>query len=50
MVTMFDHAFKQQPANEDIGAQSFFANVRTGRWKEAQQVRSIRLIRSAGAS
>ena len=38
MVTMFDDAFKQQPTNEELGAQTFFANVRTGNWKVAQQV------------
>jgi N-terminal acetyltransferase B complex non-catalytic subunit len=35
---MFDNAFKQQPTNEDLGSQTFFANVRTGNWKTAQQV------------
>jgi hypothetical protein len=38
MVTMFEDAYKQQPANEELGAQTFFANVRTGNWKAAQQV------------
>ncbi|TDL21521.1 actin cytoskeleton organization protein [Rickenella mellea] len=38
MVNMFDEAYKRQPTNEDLGAQSFFANVRAGRWKAAQQV------------
>ena len=38
MIMMFDGAFRQQPTNEELGAQTFFANVRTGRWKEAQQV------------
>jgi N-terminal acetyltransferase B complex non-catalytic subunit len=38
MISMFDDAFKQQPTNEELGAQTFFANVRTGHWKAAQQV------------
>jgi hypothetical protein len=38
MTAMFDHAYKQQPTNEELGAQTFFANVRTGQWKVAQQV------------
>jgi len=38
MITMFDNAYKQQPTNEDLGSQTFFANVRTGNWKTAQQV------------
>jgi hypothetical protein len=38
MITMFEHAYKRQPANEELGAQTFFANVRTGNWKTAQQV------------
>ncbi|KAK7054789.1 mitochondrial distribution and morphology [Paramarasmius palmivorus] len=37
MVTMFEEAFKQQPGNEELGAQTFFANVRAGHWKSAQQ-------------
>jgi len=38
---MFESAFKQQPANEELGAQTFFAHVRTGSWKLAQQVRLL---------
>lgn len=34
---MFEEAFKQEPANEDLGAQTFLANVRAGHWKAAQQ-------------
>lgn len=37
---MYDTAWKQQPSNEDLGAQTFSANARTGNWKSAQQVRS----------
>ncbi|KAK2466858.1 hypothetical protein APHAL10511_001116 [Amanita phalloides] len=38
MVTMFDDAYKQQPNNEELGAQTFFANVRATNWKTAQQI------------
>ncbi|KAG5647223.1 hypothetical protein DXG03_000758 [Asterophora parasitica] len=38
MVTMFEEAYKQQPLNEELGAQTFFANVRAGLWKAAQQI------------
>ncbi|KAF5373874.1 hypothetical protein D9758_000631 [Tetrapyrgos nigripes] len=38
MVTMFEEAYKQQPTNEDLGTQAFFANVRASNWKSAQQV------------
>ncbi len=38
---MYDDAYKQQPANEELGTQTFFANVRIGNWKAAQQVRKI---------
>ena len=38
MVAMFENAYKKQPINEELGAQTFFANVRTGNWKSAQQV------------
>ncbi|KAG6845343.1 hypothetical protein H0H87_010800 [Tephrocybe sp. NHM501043] len=37
-VLMFEEAYKQQPTNEELGAQTFFANVRAGRWKSAQQI------------
>ena len=35
---MFEEAYKQQPLNEELGAQTFFANVRASQWKFAQQV------------
>ncbi|KAF8163363.1 actin cytoskeleton organization protein [Crassisporium funariophilum] len=38
MVTMFEEAYKKQPANEDLGAQTFFANVRASHWKSAHQI------------
>ncbi|EGN93256.1 hypothetical protein SERLA73DRAFT_172175 [Serpula lacrymans var. lacrymans S7.3] len=38
MIAMFDDAFKRQPHNEELGAQTFFANIRTTNWKAAQQV------------
>ncbi|KAF9013886.1 actin cytoskeleton organization protein [Cyathus striatus] len=37
-IAMFEEAFKQQPANEELGAQTFFSNVRAQQWKAAQQV------------
>jgi len=47
MVTMFEEAYKQQPANEELGVQAFFANVRAGHWKSAQQVSlSLRHVRN----
>ena len=38
MVAMYEDAYKQQPANEELGQQTFFANARIGNWKAAQQV------------
>ncbi|OSC97114.1 actin cytoskeleton organization protein [Trametes coccinea BRFM310] len=38
MVTMYEDAYKQQPGNEELGTQTFFANVRIGNWKAAQQI------------
>ena len=35
---MFEEAFKKEPTNEDLGVQTFLANVRAGHWKTAQQV------------
>ncbi|KAJ3875923.1 actin cytoskeleton organization protein [Lentinula edodes] len=40
MITMYDAAYKKQPTNEELGAQTFFANVRASNWKSAQQVAS----------
>jgi len=40
MVAMFEDAYKQQPNNEELGAQTFFANVRATNWKAAQQASS----------
>jgi len=41
MVAMFEDAYKQQPNNEELGAQTFFANVRATNWKAAQQASSF---------
>jgi N-terminal acetyltransferase B complex non-catalytic subunit len=38
MVAMFEEAYKKCPTNEDLGAQTFFANVRASHWKSAHQV------------
>lgn len=35
---MYDDAYRAQPLNEELGAQDFFANVRTGNWKATQQI------------
>lgn len=48
LVTMFDDAFKAQSGNEELGVQDFFANVRTGNWKAAQQI-AQKLNKSFGA-
>jgi hypothetical protein len=39
LVKLFEEAFKQQPDNDELGRQAFFANVRAGNWKAAQLVR-----------
>jgi hypothetical protein len=39
LVKLFEEAFKQQPDNDELGRQAFFANVRAGNWKTAQLVR-----------
>ena len=46
MITMFEEAYKQQPTNEELAAQTFFANVRASNWKSAQQVCSHVLIQT----
>ncbi|KIJ16949.1 hypothetical protein PAXINDRAFT_168389 [Paxillus involutus ATCC 200175] len=38
MVNMFEEAYKLQPQNEEYGAQTFFAHMRTANWKSAQQI------------
>ncbi|KAG5727952.1 N-alpha-acetyltransferase 25, NatB auxiliary subunit [Termitomyces sp. T112] len=38
MVLMFEEAYKQEPSNEELGMQTFFANARAGHWKSAQQI------------
>jgi len=41
MVTMFEEAYKKHPTNEDLGCQTFFANVRASHWKAAHQARKL---------
>lgn len=41
MVTMFEEAYKKQPTNEELGCQTFFANVRANHWKAAHQARKL---------
>ncbi|KAL4067946.1 N-acetyltransferase B complex non catalytic subunit-domain-containing protein [Scleroderma yunnanense] len=38
LVMMCEEAYKSQPQNEEYGAQAFFAHVRAGNWKSAQQI------------
>ncbi|KDQ60955.1 hypothetical protein JAAARDRAFT_31952 [Jaapia argillacea MUCL 33604] len=38
LIKMFEEALKQEPQNEELAAQTFFANVRTGSWKAAQLI------------
>lgn len=45
---MYDEAFRAHPNSEELGMQDFFANVRTGNWKAAQQV-AQRLHKSFGS-
>lgn len=40
LVAMCEEAYKSQPQNEEYGAQAFFANIRNGNWKSAQQISS----------
>lgn len=44
LVTMFEEAFKKVPTNEEMGAQTFFANIRTANWKSGQLVGFISAI------
>ncbi|EIN07294.1 actin cytoskeleton organization protein [Punctularia strigosozonata HHB-11173 SS5] len=37
-IKMFEEAYKTQPGNEELAAQTFFANARTGNWKACQQI------------
>ncbi|KAG8985282.1 hypothetical protein FRB90_004840, partial [Tulasnella sp. 427] len=38
ITTMFEDAFKKQPANEELGAQTFMSHIRVGSWKNAQVI------------
>ncbi|KIJ69304.1 hypothetical protein HYDPIDRAFT_105904 [Hydnomerulius pinastri MD-312] len=38
MINMCEEAYKQQPQNEEYGAQTFFAHVRATNWKSAQLI------------
>lgn len=39
---MYEDAYKAQPNNEELGSQTFFAHVRIGNWKAAQQACHLR--------
>jgi len=38
VTAMYDEAYKKQPGNEELGAQTFMANAKISNWKVAQQV------------
>ena len=38
IVSMYEGAFRRVPHNEELGVQTFFALVRVGSWKTAQQI------------
>lgn len=38
ITTMFEEAFKKQPLNEELGAQTFMSMIRVGSWRSAQVV------------
>ncbi|KAF8325563.1 N-acetyltransferase B complex non catalytic subunit-domain-containing protein [Cantharellus anzutake] len=44
-VNMYEDAFKKTPNNEELGVQTFFANIRVGSWKAAQQI-SLKLSKA----
>jgi hypothetical protein len=50
LVKLFEDAFKQQPDNDELGRQAFFANVRAGNWKAAQLVRISPFCRPTATS
>lgn len=41
---MYDEAYKKQPGDEELGAQTFMANAKIGNWKVAQQVNITRCL------
>lgn len=41
IILMYESAWKQSPGNEELGVQTFNANIRTGNWKIAQQVGTL---------
>lgn len=45
ITTMFEDAFKKQPANEELGAQTFMSHIRVGSWKNAQVI-ALKLFKS----
>jgi hypothetical protein len=47
---MYDEAYKKQPGNEELGAQTFMANAKIGNWKVAQQVNTTHFLPSSCAS
>ncbi len=49
IVSMYEDAFRRAPHNEELGVQTFFALVRVGSWKTAQQV-SLKLSKAFPSS
>jgi hypothetical protein len=44
VTAMYDEAFKKQPGNEELGAQTFMANAKISNWKIAQQVSIVHSV------
>ncbi|KIO20263.1 hypothetical protein M407DRAFT_30110 [Tulasnella calospora MUT 4182] len=45
ITAMFEDAFKKQPGNEELGAQTFMSHIRVGSWKSAQLI-ALKLFKS----
>ncbi|KAG8891705.1 hypothetical protein FRC00_013243, partial [Tulasnella sp. 408] len=45
ITAMFEDAFKKQPGNEELGAQTFMSHIRVGSWKNAQII-ALKLFKS----
>ncbi|KAG8909044.1 hypothetical protein FRC01_007189, partial [Tulasnella sp. 417] len=45
ITAMFEDAFKKQPGNEELGAQTFMSHIRVGSWKNAQVI-ALKLFKS----
>ncbi|KAG8902855.1 hypothetical protein FRB99_004017 [Tulasnella sp. 403] len=45
ITVMFEEAFKKQPHNEELGAQTFMSMIRVGSWKSAQVI-SLKMFKA----